>query len=154
MPPEEVVLRIASIEDVLSVSELLYEQYIEHRIKAPMEELLPAVEHLIRTPEKGLIFVACKGKDTIGTAVMTFTWSVEHRGRIAWLDELYVIPEWRDRSIGSMLLRSVMERAEEKGCRAIELEVDHEHKRAEGLYVRNGFEVVTRNRFVRRSYPS
>ena len=151
-PPAGCTYRTASVEDAEAVSGLLREQYVEHRISAPMDELIPAVERLIGTPESGMIFIASHGPKIVGTAVMTFTWSIEHRGRIAWLDELYIVPGWREKGVGKALLGMVKDRADEEGCRAVELEVDHEHERAEALYLREGFERVTRNRFVQRSY--
>jgi GNAT superfamily N-acetyltransferase len=75
---------------------------------------------------------------------------LEHGGLVAWLDELFVLPEHRGRGIGRALLRRALEVANEKGCRALDLEVDFEHAQAERLYRREGFVSLPRGRWARR----
>ncbi len=48
-----------------------------------------------------------------------------------------------------MLTRAIAV-AREAGCRAIDLEVDADHERAEHLYERQGFRRLARNRWVRK----
>ncbi len=79
---------------------------------------------------------------------MCFTWTLEHGGRSAWLEELYVQPEYRGRGIGQKLLAAAINRAREEGCRAIDLEVDRGHPRASHLYDREGFVRLARTRWV------
>lgn len=75
---------------------------------------------------------------------------MEHGGRVAWLDELFVVADGRGRGVGRALLVDVIEVARRAGCRAIDLEVDVEHGRAEHLYEREGFERLARRRWARR----
>jgi GNAT superfamily N-acetyltransferase len=83
-------------------------------------------------------------------AVLAFAWALEHGGLVAWLDELFVVPERRGGGMGRELLRRALEVARERGCRAVDLEVDSEHARAERLYERERFASLSRKRWVRR----
>ena len=73
----------------------------------------------------------------------------EHCGLAAWLEELYVAPDWRQRGIGTALVTAVSELARKTGIVAIDLEVDAGHKRATALYQRLGFRRLERSRWVR-----
>jgi GNAT superfamily N-acetyltransferase len=59
---------------------------------------------------------------------------LEHGGEVAWLEELYVVPERREAGIGTKLLSRAIEAARERGCLPIDLEVDDGHSRATNLY--------------------
>jgi len=83
-------------------------------------------------------------------ADVAFTWTLEHGGKSAWLDELYVVPEYRGKGIGAALLRAALEAAQRSGCAAVDLEVDEARARAENLYVQAGFRPLGRSRWVKK----
>jgi ribosomal protein S18 acetylase RimI-like enzyme len=65
------------------------------------------------------------------------------------LDELDVLPDSRGAGIGETPVERVIRKAKEGGCRAIDLEVDQEHRSAENLHERNGFWKRQRNRWTK-----
>ena len=87
---------------------------------------------------------------TVGVAYVSFTWTLEHGGRTAWLEELYVVPELRGGGIGGALLDAALDLARARSCRAMDLEVESDHARAANLYVRAGFRAHTRTRYVKK----
>ena len=146
----DVVITRVRNEDVPLVLPLLAVQLDEHGMGMPRDVLAAAVRGIVARPERGLVLVARSSRETLGVAVIPYTWTVEHGGRCAWLDELYVVPEMRARGIGSRLLGLAMKLAREDGCLAMDLEVDFDHARVEGLYLRHGFRALSRRRFSRR----
>jgi len=113
-----------------------------------------AVDGLIEMPERGALLLASDADEPVGLAVVGYTWTLEHGGLVAWLDELYVVPARRGKGLGGTLLARAVEHSTGAGCTAIELEVDAEHRRAENLYRRAGFEPLARSRWSRRLAPS
>lgn len=89
-----------------------------------------------------------KKNQSLGFAVISFAWTLEHGGKSAWLDELYVLPEHRNAGIGSAIVDRLFIEAKEKGCLAVDLEVESDHRRAENLYVRKGFQKLDRSRWA------
>ncbi len=85
----------------------------------------------------------------VGVAVLSIVWTLEHGGKSCWLDELYVRPEVRTAGVGTLLLRKAFEVMAAAGCICMDLEVESSHARAANLYVREGFRVHTRTRYVR-----
>ena len=72
---------------------LVQGQYREHHIDLAERELRAALRGLL--PRRGALFVATDRGADIGVAALSFTWTLELGGKVAWLDELYVIPERR-----------------------------------------------------------
>src|SRR5262249_56809298 len=85
----------------------------------------------------------------IGVAYASSLLSLEHGGASGWIEELYVLPQWRGRGIGSRLIAEVVTRAKESGWRALELEAESSHQRAISLYARHQFQPHSRSRFYR-----
>ena len=81
-----------------------------------------------------------------GEAVGYFSLSVEGTGML--LSHFYLLPEYRGRGMGKMVMEFIEEVGRESGMRYIELFVLRENKAAVGLYTRSGFvvkeEVLTR----------
>jgi len=130
--------------------ELLVAQLREHRIRTPRARLARAVDGVLGDPQRGRLLVATIGGRPIGLAALSFVWPLEHGGRSAWLEELYVEPSQRGCGIGRALLRAACRVAARAGAAAVDLEVDAAHRRAARLYAREGFRPLPRARWVRR----
>lgn len=76
----------------------------------------------------------------VGYIVLTFGYSFEFHGRDAFIDELYIEPQYRRQGIGRRAMQFVEERAREFGVNAIHLEVDEGNDAAEELYRRVGYD--------------
>src|SRR5438445_11882546 len=143
-------VRAARRADHRRLVELLVAQFREHRIRTPIPRIARAVDGVLRHPERGRLLVATLAGRPIGLAALSFIWPLEHGGRSAWLEELYVEPPHRGRGIGRTLLRAACRLAARSGAAAVDLEVDAGHTRAARLYAREGFRSLPRARWVRR----
>ena len=76
---------------------------------------------------------------TVGYVVLTFGFSLEFKGRDAFVDELYVCPEKRGSGLGRALLRALEAEARASGVRQLHLEVEIHNRAARKLYVGEGF---------------
>jgi len=139
----------ANIEDLDAIFKLMEKQFVEHRIDFDPAELRQAMNEMFVREGLGFFMIARSDGQTVGIAAISFAWTLEHCGPAAWLDELHVLPEYRDRGIGSLLLDGVIAEVKRAGCRAIDLEVEADHSRAEKLYLRKGFTPHQRNRWVK-----
>jgi len=147
--PETLRIEKAVPADIDSIHHLLAEQFDEHDIHTSPEELRHAIAAVLQNEELGLFLVACDSGEIVGLAALAFAWTLEHSGKSVWLDELYVVPERRGQGIGRALLARVIVEARALGCKAIDLEVEEAHRRAERLYEREGFRRLARTRWAR-----
>jgi GNAT superfamily N-acetyltransferase len=139
-----------SSEHLGDILRLLSIHLREHHVEVSEPELGAAVRGVIQDPGRGLILVVYLDRRCAGVAYVSFVWTLEHSGRSAWLEELYVDPEFRNAGIGTDLLRAVLTECESFGCAALDLEIDADHERARSLYERHGFEALPRRRLVKR----
>jgi len=129
---------------------LLRRQLDEHAIELAHALLEAAVDGVLSEPTRGFVLLARQRGEPIGVAYVSLVWTLEHGGRSAWLEEIYVIPERRGSGTGGDLLSAVLDHARTEGCAAVDLEVDADHARAAHLYERAGFRQHRRTRWVRR----
>jgi ribosomal protein S18 acetylase RimI-like enzyme len=88
----------------------------------------------------GRVWIFSEGAAPAGYIVLTLGYSFEYHGRDAFVDELYVEPQYRRRGIARQALRFVEEQARKMGVQAIHLEVDHGNDPARELYRGSGYE--------------
>jgi GNAT superfamily N-acetyltransferase len=142
-------ITLAGRSERAAVLALLEAQLAEHAIELASARLAAAVDGALADPSRGVLLGAREGGEApVGVAYLAFTWTIEHGGCTAWLEELYVVPARRGHGIGTALLRAVCDRARAEGCAAVDLEVEADHERAIALYARHGFRRLTRTRFA------
>lgn len=142
-------IRPATTAELDVVTDLLAAQLAEHDIPIDRADLRFAADAILRVADRGFILLATAQEGPVGVACVSFSWTVERGGMVAWLDELYVVPARRGHGVGNRLLAEVIAAAGAAGCRTVELEVETSHARAEHLYRRHGFTDLPRRRWTR-----
>jgi GNAT superfamily N-acetyltransferase len=145
---QNIEVSLADPRDVDPLFKLLQHQFSEHQITVDSDRLLSALHHLIASRPLGFALIAREDQCAVGFGVVSFAWTLEHGGKSAWLDELYVVPGRRGEGIGSLLIEKVIEEVKAQGSMALDLEVDADHRRSERLYKRKGFRRLERTRWV------
>ena len=82
--------------------------------------------------------LVCDGNN-VDYCVTMKTYSVEAGGITIWIDELFVLEEYRSKGLGRELFKYIEENGDKK-LRRIRLEVELENGRAISLYKKMGFE--------------
>lgn len=105
----------------------------------PDEYFVRAFNEMMRSEDNllGLIFEA--DGQTAGYALLVNTWSQEAGGRAVWIDEIYVLPEFRGRGIAREFFAELKQLAPAARYR---LEIEPDNARAEKLYNSVGFETL------------
>jgi len=98
-----------------------------------------AMDELLRNPSLGRVWTIAADSQTVGYIVMAFDYSLEYRGKGAWIDEFFVRRTHRGRGIGAQALEFFAEQARQLGVTAVHLEVNRGNPAIE-LYRRMGFE--------------
>lgn len=129
---------------------LAREFYAGERLTYDEGVMRRALGELWEDPRHGAVWLARAGPEAIGYAVLCRGFSLEHRGRDAFVDELFVRPAWRDRGIGGRLLDALEADCRERGISALHLEVDDANVAGARLYLRRGFADPGRRLLTRR----
>lgn len=142
--------RPATESDVPGILPLIARYYAEEGYPFSEQESRAALLDLIGDPRLGKLWTIGDGNRIVGYLAVTLGFSLEFRGRDAFLDELYVLQEHRGHGLGREAL-SVAERyAEEAGAKALHLEVEPHRRAALELYLEAGYENHARHLMTKR----
>ena len=106
---------------------------------AVSREHVEAIRQLCADSTLGQAWLLAVGDRDVGYALAYYRHSIDHGGRIAVLDDLWVTVNRRGHGLGARLLEAVCEDLRALGARAVLLEVDPANKVAISLYSRFGF---------------
>ena len=81
----------------------------------------------------------------VGYLILTFAFSFEYGGKIAFLDELYLAKTARGKGIGKTAVAFLKAEAAKLSLKLLYLEVEHHNYNAQKLYLAAGFEPHGRN---------
>ncbi|HEY9420104.1 MAG TPA: GNAT family N-acetyltransferase [Thermoanaerobaculia bacterium] len=94
---------------------------------------------LLGDPLLGRAWIAEEDGKAVAYLILGLGFSLEFRGRDAFVDEIYVSPSHRGRGFGTRALALAEEACREMGVRALHLEVERENVEAQALYRRIGY---------------
>ena len=100
--------------------------------------MLASVERIIGRDDAEYLLAG--DDEPVAVAQVRYRWSVWWDAEDCWLEDLYVAPEARREGLGRTLVEAVIERARERGCRRVELDVNSENPAAIALYRSLGFD--------------
>jgi GNAT superfamily N-acetyltransferase len=144
-------VRLLKIDEIHAAVDLLGHQLREHGVKTNLSKVRYVIERIVKDDRLGFVLVALeKNQRPVGVALGCAFLGIEHGGISGWIEELYVLPEFRQRGIGSLLIAGFIRVASALGWRAIDLEIETGHQRAVSLYQRHGFTQLDRSRLSRR----
>jgi GNAT superfamily N-acetyltransferase len=138
-------VRSATREDapgvVVAVQELLLEL---GSTPPPVAELSRTVCELIDDRDAGAVLIAHSRDDVVGMLAASWQLAIHVPGRYATIQDLWVHPTWRSRSIGADLIGALVELARESDMARIEVGLPRESFGAiaatEAFYRNNDFQ--------------
>jgi ribosomal protein S18 acetylase RimI-like enzyme len=148
-----VALHAAEESDLDQVVGLMRGLYDQDGTPFDPSEARDALLGLLRDASLGRIWLIRSGNDTVGYAVLTLGYSLEFLGKDAFVDELYLLPEYRGKGLGKLAMAFLEEQCRALRVRALHLEVSRDNQAALGLYRRFGFEERGYSLMTRRIEP-
>ena len=103
------------------------------------EETRGSVERIMAGGDGEYLLGAADDGAAAAVCQLRFRWSVWKSAEDCWLEDLYVREEGRRAGLGRALVEAALERARERGCRRIELDVNEDNAPARALYEACGF---------------
>jgi len=97
------------------------------------------MDRALSDPSLGRGWVFESAGQSVGYLVVSLSYSLEYGGRDVFVDELFLIPEYRGRGFGSAALSAAENFCRDVGVRALHLEVETDKTGAQALYRRWGF---------------
>ena len=101
-------------------------------------------KEFIENEHLGKAWLICNNQEAVGYIILTFVFSFEYQGKIAFLDELFVIETARGKGIGTKAIDFIKGESHKLSLKLIYLEVEPHNTKAQKLYLGSGFEMHNR----------
>jgi GNAT superfamily N-acetyltransferase len=131
--------RTTTEADVDAIVEMMRRYYAEDGYPFVESEARRAVVELIQDQGLGRLWVVQGEDGVVGYLAVTLGYSLEYRGRDAFLDELFIAESHRRQGLGREALGLAEAYCRSQGVRALHLEVERHREPALGLYRQAGF---------------
>jgi GNAT superfamily N-acetyltransferase len=137
-------VRAATLEDVPAAARAVGELLDELGGRRPSAEDLEAeARALVEDPSVGALLIAEAGGELVGVLAASYGRAMHVPGRYVVIQDLWVHPAWRSRTIGADLLAAIDAVAREQGMARIEVGLPQESfaaiRATEAFYLGNGF---------------
>ena len=134
-------LQKSQIDSIVSMMQDFYaiDNYPIH-----IEESKQLFETFIANSDLGKACLVYKGEEVIGYVILTFIFSFEYKGILAFLDELYIKKEYQGKGFGKQAVQFVQQESSQLNVKMLYLEVEQHNENAQKLYLAHDFEVHNR----------
>jgi ribosomal protein S18 acetylase RimI-like enzyme len=136
----EINFRLANPRDLPQLLEWMEQSYKDDALEFNLQIAQSAWDEVFRHPELGTAWIILQQQTPVGYALLSFGFSLQYKGRDAYLDELYISDDFRGKGIGASTMRFLEDYCRGQGIQAIHLEVARQNLRAQKLYRKAGFQ--------------
>lgn len=131
--------RPVSEKDIEIAVAMMREFYAIDGYPIDVEQSRKLFRRFIAEENLGKSWLVLSGPEIVGYIILTFVFSFEYGGTIAFVDELYVSASARGKGIGKSSIAFIQEEARKTGLKMLYLEVEHHNSNAQKLYLSAGF---------------
>ena len=132
--------RLANPADIDTIIEFMRQFYAIDDYPFEEHAARTALENIVHDLSLGRVWLITVGEAAIGYIVVTFGYSLEYRGRDAFIDELFVLASHRNQGVGTRAIQFAVEACPALGIRALHLEVERTNVAGQTLYRKFGFQ--------------
>lgn len=139
-------VRFATSADIPALVGLMREFYAESGYPLDESTAADAFGRLVDAPSQGAAWLMEERGTPVGHVVLSVRFAMEFGGLLAYVDDLFVRPAYRDRGVARAGLEALVAECRRRGCRAIEVEVGPGNLPAQAVYRRLGLSPGTDER--------
>lgn len=132
-------LQRATPHHLAEILPLVADYHAFERIDSSAEGRASAVRRLLQDPGLGAIWRIDVNSQLAGYIALCRSFSIEFNGYDAFVDEFFLLPEYRGRGVGKCVLARIDSEARKLGINALHLEVARDNQAARKLYDAAGF---------------
>jgi GNAT superfamily N-acetyltransferase len=141
-------VREAVVGDVRTLVELMVEFYEESDYVLDRARADAAFTALLSDPRLGRVWLIEPAAAAVGYVVVTFVYGMEYGGLMAFVDDFFVRPTFRNAGLGTTVLAAARDACALLGVRAMAVEVAGDNEPALAVYRRTGFAMTDRKLMI------
>lgn len=129
---------------IIDLATLMQQFYAIDNYPFDQNTAVKLLEEFIENENLGKAYLIYNENEMVGYVILTFVFSFEYKGKIAFLDELFILPNHQGKGIGKNTLKFIKEKCTEFSIKLIYLEVENHNLNAQKLYLSQDFEIHNR----------
>jgi len=144
-------IELARKEHIEDMCDLLAQLFVIEKDFSPNREKQRKGLNLLLEDEKSVVLIAKRNDKFIGMCTLQFLISTAEGGKVALLEDLVVDAKWRNKGIGSALLRAAEGYCKQHGISRITLLADKDNHNALNFYKKHQWQkanMVVLRRFL------
>jgi GNAT superfamily N-acetyltransferase len=132
------------IQDIPTVVPMMEEFYAIDNYPIEPEVTTKMMHEFIENEHHGKGWLILVDGQVMGYIILTFVFSFEYKGRIAFLDELFISSKARGMGLGKQALDFIHDQAIALSLKILYLEIEPHNKIAQSLYLSKNFNIHNR----------
>ncbi|MBN8640491.1 MAG: GNAT family N-acetyltransferase [Flavobacteriales bacterium] len=101
-------------------------------------------QEFIHNENLGKAWLILEDEEIVGYVILTFVFSFEYGGTIAFIDELYLKESARGKGIGNKTIEFIKSESTKLSLKLLYLEVENHNEKAQKLYLAHDFAIHNR----------
>jgi ribosomal protein S18 acetylase RimI-like enzyme len=133
-----------ALSDIETIVTLMQQFYTIDNYPIDIDVSKALFQEFISNENLGKSWLIVSDNEIVGYIILTFVFSFEYQGKIAFLDELYLTEKARGKGIGSKAIAFIQSESHKLSLKLIYLEVEQHNEKAQKLYLAHDFELHKR----------
>ncbi|SHO72035.1 Acetyltransferase, GNAT family [Flavobacterium cucumis] len=132
------------IKDITAITLMMQDFYTIDNYPMDVEVTKTLFQEFISNEKLGKSWLIYSENEIVGYMILTFVFSFEYGGKIAFVDELFIKETARGKGIGKEAILFVQAEVPKLSLKLLYLEVETHNKNAQKLYLAHDFELHNR----------
>ena len=132
------------ITDISTITQMMQDFYAIDNYPMDVEVAKNLFQEFISNEHLGKSWMIYSENEIVGYIILTFIFSFEYGGKIAFVDELFIKETARGKGIGKEAIQFIQAEVPKLSLKLLYLEVEPHNENAQKLYLAHDFELHNR----------
>ena len=132
------------ISDISIITQMMQDFYAIDNYPMDVEVAKTLFQEFISNEHLGKSWLMYSENEIVGYIILTFIFSFEYSGKIAFVDELFIKETARGKGIGKEAIQFIQAEVPKLSLKLLYLEVEPHNENAQKLYLAHDFELHNR----------
>ena len=132
------------ISDISIITKMMQDFYAIDNYPMDVEVAKKLFQEFISNEHLGKSWLIYSENEIVGYIILTFIFSFEYGGKIAFVDELFIKETARGKGIGKEAIQFIQKEVPKLSLKLLYLEVEPHNENAQKLYLAHDFELDNR----------
>jgi len=132
------------IIDISTITQMMQDFYAIDNYPIDVEVAKNLFQKFISSEHLGISWLIYSENEIVGYIIVTFIFSFEYGGKIAFVDELFIKEIARGKGIGKQAIQFIQAEVAKLSLKLLYLEVEPHNENAQKLYLAHDFELHNR----------